>query len=81
MLVYVFLSGGKIYHDRETVRFALGWPGDKYTYFSKVEAVTRRPAGESVEVAAARCAHLLSEALTVLIEDHYPLDEDLKRSR
>ena len=38
VLVYVFLSGGKIYHDREAVRFALGWPGDKYTYFSKVEA-------------------------------------------
>ena len=78
-LVYVFCSNGRFYHDRERVRMAIALPGDKYTYFSKIEAVTLCPPETTFAVGVERCKRLLSEALPVLLEEHYPRGEDLKR--
>lgn len=79
ILVYFFCCNGKFYHDREQVRVAIGWPGDKYVYFSKVEAVTAWPAGMSRTEAMERCQRLLGEALPILVNEHFPRKEDLKR--
>ena len=78
-LLYVFCSNGEFYYDRERVRMAIAMPGDKYTYFSKVEALTSCPPDTTFKDSVERCKRLLSEALPVLVEEHYPRDEDLKR--
>lgn len=78
-LIYTFCSNGKFYADRERVRWAIGWPGDKYTYFSKVEAVTIVPEGTDPEIGFERCKRLLREAIPILLETHYPASEDLGR--
>ena len=79
LVLYVFCCDGKFYHDRERVRWAMGWPGNKYTYFSKVEAVTAKTAGAGEQDPMYRCKRLLSEALPALISEHYPPPEALKR--
>jgi hypothetical protein len=78
-LVYVFSCNGRFFHDREAVRFAIAWPGDAYTYFSKVEAVTTYRTDEEYDEAIARCKKLLAEALPVLVERHYPGRADVAR--
>jgi hypothetical protein len=80
VLVYFFYSNGRYYTDREQVRFALGWPGDKYTYFSKVEAFTACR-NDEFEAAAEHCRQLIRETMPILLRDHYPRPEDLKRDR
>ena len=79
LVVYVIVSNGRFYRDREAVRFSIGWPGDKYTYFSKVEVATNCPKGMPFEEAVERVTRLVGEALTILIEDHFPTKEDLRR--
>jgi len=79
ILLYVFCCNGKFYHDREQVRIAIGWPGDKYTYFSKVEVVTPWPSGVDRQIPTERCQQLLSEAIPILVNEHFPRKEDLKR--
>ncbi|MDY7109085.1 MAG: exosortase-associated EpsI family protein [Planctomycetota bacterium] len=79
-LVYFFYSNGRYYTDREQVRFALGWPGDKYTYFSKVEAFTVC-LDDDLETAAEHCRQLIRESMPILLRDHFPRPEDLKRDR
>lgn len=79
ILVYFFCCNGKFYHDREQLRVAIGWPGDKHIYFSKVEAVTAWPPGVSRTEAMERCQRLLGEALPILVNEHFPRKEDLKR--
>jgi hypothetical protein len=79
ILLYVFCCNGKFYHDREQVRIAIGWPGDKYTYFSKVEVVTPWPVGVDGQIPTERCQQLLSEAIPILVNEYFPRKEDLKR--
>ena len=79
ILVYFFCCNGKFYHDREQLRVAIGWPGDKYIYFSKVEAVTHWPPGVSRTEAMERCQRILGEALPILVNEHFPRNEDLRR--
>ncbi len=79
-LVYLFCCNGKYYFDRERLRLALGMPsGDRYTYFSKVEAITMVTQDETFEDAVERCKELLADALPILVTDHYPDTRDLKR--
>ena len=75
VLAYVFCANGKFCHDREQVRWIIGWPGDRYTYFSKIEVAAQYspeagPMGEAQ--ALRRAKRLLSEVLPVLVEQHFP---------
>ena len=79
VVMYFFWSSGRAYNDREKARFAIGWPGDKHTYFSKVEAAARYASQAEYDDAVERCKLMLSEALPILAEDHYPSADDLKR--
>ena len=79
ILLYVFYCNGRFYKDREQVRFAIGWPGDRYIYFSKIETLTGWRMGTDRQVAIDRCKRLLSEALTLLVKEHYPAREDVRR--
>ena len=78
-LLYVLVCNGKVYHDRETVRFVIGWPGDKYTYFSKVEATKRIHSDQTWEETVELLKNLMRESLPILMEDHYPTREQVKR--
>ena len=77
-LIYTFVCNGEFYPGREQVRLAIGLPGDRYTYFSKVEVSSACPPGEDFQEAVERCKRFMSEALPVLVSDHYPTKEDLR---
>jgi hypothetical protein len=78
ILIYLYCCNGEFYDDREEVRFAISWPGDKYAYFSRVEALMEWPPGMSRLDATERCQRLLSEAVPILVRDHFPRREDLR---
>ena len=78
-ILYVFSCNGKFYNNRARARFAIGWPGDKYTYFSKVEAIARYSSEDDYDDAVQTCRQLLRETLPLLIKDHYPKSSDLQR--
>lgn len=77
VIAYVFCVNGRFYTDRNEVRLALGWPGDRGLYFSKVEGVTRTNLDEPIEAAAERSVLLLREGLQELIRTHYPRFADV----
>jgi hypothetical protein len=79
ILLYFFCCNGSFYHDRERVRFAIGMPGDKYVYFSKVEAIMQWPKGATRDEVVGTCRDLLSEAVPILVRDHFPTAEQLMR--
>jgi hypothetical protein len=76
---YCFVSNGTVYHDREKLRWAIGFPGDRYVYFAKVETAVVCVPGVTIEDAAEVTNRLLSEALPILIEDHLPSYEQVRR--
>lgn len=76
-LLYVIVSNGRIYHDRERVRLALGMPGDRYVYFSKIEGLTPVLSDDGWDEAVELCRTMVTEALVELVESHYPTREDV----
>ena len=78
-VLYVICCNGKIVSGRERARWEIMMPGDTHVYFSKVETVAHRPAGEDRRKYVERCKQLLSEALPILVNDHFPLTQDVKR--
>ena len=77
-LIYVFCANGEFCYDRERVRWIISRPGDRYIYFSKIEALAHYPPEGDPDAAVRRCKLLLSEALAVLVAEHYPRREQLK---
>ena len=77
VIVYCFCANGEFYFDRNQVRWAISWPGDRYVYFSKIEAAAPYDAGEDPGPALQRAKTLLGEALSVLLSEHYPRTADL----
>jgi hypothetical protein len=78
--IYVFFVEGKFRYTREQARWIIGKPGNQYTYFSKIEAVSyfqvsqiSDESGNAIE----RCKTLLIEALPVLLSEYYPTAEQI----
>ncbi|MHC4210990.1 MAG: hypothetical protein ACYSWT_14895 [Planctomycetota bacterium] len=71
-VIYTFVCNGGFYADREQLRWVIGTPGDKYTYFSKVEVGSTSPPEGDFEATRQRCKLLLGEALAVLANEHFP---------
>lgn len=78
ILLYVFSCNGTFFNDRESVRLAIGWPGDKYVYFSKIEVVTRHYSDEAQAIE--RCRKLMEDALSVLVREHLPSKDEVEGS-
>ena len=78
-IIFVFYANGRFYVDRNQVRWSIAWPGYKYVYFSKIEVTAAFPRGAGASEAIARCKKLMREAVPVLLAEHYPRTEDLKR--
>jgi hypothetical protein len=77
--IYVLLVEGKFTHTREQARWTVGIPGNRYTYFSKIETsvVYRNP--EDKDKAIQIAAQLLREALVELLAEHFPTIQQIKR--
>jgi len=78
-VMYLIYCNGKVYHDREQVRWSIGMPGDAYTYFSKVEVVVRVMSDAEYDERIEQAVLLLKEGLQQLITTHYPSDAALQR--
>ena len=78
VVVYVILHNGETFYERERVRLAMGWPGDRYTYFAKVEAAVGVGNGVSRDQAVETACQLLAESFVPLREHHFPLDSSLR---
>lgn len=72
LLVYVFCANGRFCTDRQEVRMLLNWPGERYTYFSKIEAFTQCNSDADEPRAMETCQRLLREALPLLMSEYFP---------
>ena len=72
VVMYLFWSNGRAYHERERLRFALAIPGDRYTYYSKIEVFTAITDDDTLQTATDRNLGLMRELLPHLIETYYP---------
>jgi len=77
--IYVFLVEGKFRHTREQVRWALAMPGNRYTYFSKIEAAAPYQNPEDKNKAVQTAVELLREALVELLAEHFPTTQQIKK--
>jgi hypothetical protein len=77
-VIYTFVCNSGFYADRERVRWAIGKPGDKYTYFSKVEVGSTCPPDGDFEETRERCKLMLGDALSVLVSEHFPTKAQVK---
>jgi hypothetical protein len=80
-IAYCFCANGDIRSDRLGVRLRIAWPGDKYVYFSKIEAVSRFGPDSEAAAAMERSKRLLAEALPILMERHFPPTDIVRGSR
>ncbi|MHC4948333.1 MAG: exosortase-associated EpsI family protein [Planctomycetota bacterium] len=78
VLLYTFCCNGDFYADRQQVRVRIGLPGERYTYFAKIEAMAILLPGEDASTVADRCRRLLDEVLAVLLADHFPTADQLQ---
>ncbi|HUU95609.1 MAG TPA: hypothetical protein VM487_07705 [Phycisphaerae bacterium] len=75
---YVFCANGEFRCRRDQVRWIIGRPGDRYVYFSKIEAILSYAQERDRPYALEVCQRLLSEALPVLVAEYFPDSADLK---
>ena len=80
-IAYCFCANGDMLSDRLGVRLRIAWPGDKYVYFSKIEAVSRYGPDSEAAAAMERSKRLLAEALPILLERHFPPTDVVKGTR
>lgn len=78
-LIYVFCCEGEYYDDRETARLAIAMPGNKYTYFAKIESIVAMRDIKDFDLAVERAKRLMAEILPVLANDHLPTKEQISR--
>jgi len=76
--IYVFCVEGKFKYDREQVRWALGKPGNKHVYFSKIEAAAICKSDSNSTEATEISKKLLSEALPILVSEYFPTKEQIR---
>lgn len=79
VVIYCFCAEGKIRHSRNQVRLIIGKPGNRYTYFSKIEVIANYPIGTNKSEVIETCKTLFREALQKLLAEYFPNKEDLKR--
>ena len=79
VVIYSFCAEALLRCAREQARLVLGMPGNKYTYFGKVEVISFLSPGTEPETTIAECKRLYAEAMAVLLSEHFPTREQLKR--
>jgi len=75
VVLFCFCVEGELRCNRESARWLIGKPGNRYTYFSKIETASSGGSDKSIEL----CKKLFSESLQVLMAQYFPRKEDIKR--
>lgn len=76
--IYCFYAEGEFRVSRNRTRLVLNKPGNRHTYFSKIEVYSLCPTdGDSTE-AIEICQTLFREVLSVLLKEHFPSRDQLK---
>jgi len=75
IVLFCFYVEGSFTCKRDVARLIIGKPGNRYTYFSKIETVSKGSSAGSIELSK----KLFREALVALVKEYFPLKEDLKR--
>jgi hypothetical protein len=78
--IYCFYVEGKFRSDRTQARLIIGMPGNKHTYFSKIEACAVLSTDSDPAQAITICKKLLQEALPPLVNEYFPTADQLKRN-
>ncbi len=79
VVIFSFCAEGLLRCTREQTRLVLGKPGNKYTYFAKVEVVAFCLPDADPSSTIAECKRLYSEVMPVLLSEYFPKMEQLKR--
>ncbi len=77
VLAYFFCVNGKFCTDREQVRWSMSDLSSHYVYFAKIEVVVWLE--DDSNAGPPTCRKLLTEALPVLVGEHFPSAADLSR--
>ena len=76
--IYFFCVEGKFTSSREIVRLYIAKPGNKHTFFSKIEAAVTFQTKDDIESATKICKQMLREGVAELVKNHYPTMEQTK---
>ena len=79
IVVFFFVVEGKFRRTRQQVRWVLGMPGNKYSYFAKIEASTTYPKDGDPARAIEIVKKLLADAMPVLMDQYLPDTRQLGR--
>jgi hypothetical protein len=78
IVLFCFCVEGEFTCKRDAARWLIGKPGNRYTYFSKIETASSYVPGEDQTKAVDSCKKLFGEALGVLVAEYFPRKEYLK---
>jgi hypothetical protein len=78
VIIFCFYVDGQFKNSREQVRWMIGKPGNRYVYFAKIETASNYPTNGDPRAAIERCKRLFSEAVPILISEHFPTREQLR---
>lgn len=81
VVIYCFCAEGNFRDNREQVRWIIGMPGNRRTYFSLIKVGVFYPLNGDSAQAVEVCKTLLRETLAVLLSEHFPDKEQLKLRR
>jgi hypothetical protein len=79
VVIFSFFADGQFRNSREQVRWTIGKPGNRHVYFSKIETVASYPTDGSPVPAINLCKKLFAEAVSILVSEHFPTKEQIKR--
>ncbi|MHC4634118.1 MAG: exosortase-associated EpsI family protein [Planctomycetota bacterium] len=79
VVIYSFCAEGQLVHTRGQVRWLIGKPGNRHTYFSKIEVATNHPTGTDPTPSIEICKKLFRESMSILLTEYFPDKEQLKR--
>ena len=79
VVIFTFYVEGVFRSKRWEVRWKIAKPGNRYTYFSKIESTASFTNEMELKGAIELSKQLLSEAISVLTADYFPSTEDISR--
>jgi hypothetical protein len=81
IVLFFFSVEGQFKAGRNQARWAISKPGNRHTYFSKIEVIASFPAKDDTlqteEASIDLCCQLLCEALPILVNEHFPSADQL----
>ncbi|MFC1676767.1 hypothetical protein ACFL3G_06860 [Planctomycetota bacterium] len=86
VLIYCFSVEAQIEDSREQARWIVGKPGNRYTYFSKVETSVYYSKGDAsssddkLTKSVEMCKKLFQEVFPILVKEYFPTSEQVRRN-